>query len=170
VCLEYVQPSFAGLSDNRRVEINRLFHSLAFTKQLWVIHLEKLIHRCLIELPPSLTLRDLPTDGLVSLVRRTVLGPATWAPGCSPKVSSEITLKLQPAPIYGLRGIYRPRLLPGGRHIIFPRRTGIEIWDIAALRLLWSRPIVLVESFEAATGPSSIILVLLWYNKCVGIK
>ncbi|KAJ7678641.1 hypothetical protein B0H17DRAFT_1206699 [Mycena rosella] len=61
--------------------VNHYLNDIGSVRQLWILHIQTLAHRNLIELPPSLVLADLSTASLLDLVKHVVTGPATWAAG-----------------------------------------------------------------------------------------
>ncbi|KAJ7465704.1 hypothetical protein FB451DRAFT_1262236 [Mycena latifolia] len=131
--------------------------------QLWLLHVQDLIDRSLIELPPSVALVSLSTADLVDLVRRLVVGPATWVAGEVPQVSTEITIWTMHDQPAGFRGRFRVKLLDGGRHILFSRETLLELWDVATQQLVWNREPILPQilNFAAAPGAHSVVVTAL---------
>ncbi|KAJ7488172.1 hypothetical protein FB451DRAFT_1226604 [Mycena latifolia] len=103
---------FTTLSVSR---INRHLYHITSAKQLWLLHVQDLIDRSVIELPPSVVLVSLSTADLVDLVRRLVVGPATWAAEQLPQVSTEITIRTMHDQPAGSRGRFRVKLLDATR-------------------------------------------------------
>ncbi|KAJ7144530.1 hypothetical protein C8R44DRAFT_846281 [Mycena epipterygia] len=138
-------------------QVNRFLHDITSAKQLWISHVKNLIQTSLIELPPALTLDELSAVRLIDLVKRLVTGPTTWSQG-SPTVSSEVVIQRLANHILPFHGYCSAKLVSGGRHIIMIHEPTLEIWDVAAQRLIWTRqtyrPIFTVEP-----GPVNIIFV-----------
>ncbi|KAJ7487022.1 hypothetical protein FB451DRAFT_775914 [Mycena latifolia] len=143
--------------------INRHLHHITSAKQLWLLHVQDLVDRSLIELPPSVTLLSLSTADLIDLVRRLVTGPATWAAGQSPQVSTEISIRMMHDQPAGFLGRSRVKLLDGGRHILFSCETLLELWDVATQQLVWSREPIFPQilNFSATPGAHSVVLAAL---------
>ncbi|KAJ7225181.1 hypothetical protein C8J57DRAFT_1535442 [Mycena rebaudengoi] len=59
--------------------VNVFFRRLTMAKQLWILLVEDLASRGLVDLPHSRSLADHSVMDLIGLVKRTVIGPATWS-------------------------------------------------------------------------------------------
>ncbi|KAJ7098897.1 hypothetical protein C8R44DRAFT_888742 [Mycena epipterygia] len=71
--------------------VNKLFHSAAFIKQLWLSVARNLASRWLIDPPADEILEALSTDELVDEVKRGVVGPRIWSPTSSTLLVRKIT-------------------------------------------------------------------------------
>ncbi|KAJ7645148.1 hypothetical protein DFH06DRAFT_595115 [Mycena polygramma] len=114
-------------------QVNVFFHRLTLSKQLWITLVEDLAARFLVDLPLTRSLAELSLDEVVGLVKRTVVGPATWCLGTSPSVVERISI-----PTAGLAE--KVELLSGGRHLLVKWSNRIELWSVdSGCALLWSR-------------------------------
>ncbi|KAJ7098867.1 hypothetical protein C8R44DRAFT_988701 [Mycena epipterygia] len=142
--------------------VNKLFHSAAFTKQLWLSVARNLASRWLIDPPADEILEALSTDELVDEVKRGVVGPRTWSPTSStlPTVDRQITVHELPD----------GHVLPDGRHIVSYNRTdaggafykGVECWEVKTGRRLWGwaapNYLVYVATFDIRRGGSEAVV------------
>ncbi|KAJ7689659.1 hypothetical protein B0H17DRAFT_1202111 [Mycena rosella] len=147
--------------------VNRYLNEITRAKQLWVLHVQDLVRRGLIDIPPPFILEDFSTASLIDLVKCVVTGPETWTAGSVPQVSAEITLNPVKDSTSGFVGDCRAKLLAGGRHLLFPRSTALELWDVTTQRLIWSAPFSPLH-FEARPAPGSIILAALPFDETTG--
>ncbi|KAJ6565294.1 hypothetical protein DFH09DRAFT_1363869 [Mycena vulgaris] len=120
-------------------QVNRFLCEIAAAKQLWVLHLQDLRRRSLIELPPSLELENLSTPSLVDLVRCLITGPVAWADGSSPTPSTEISII--PAEQNRSGRYHHVKLLNGGKYLFCQCDAGPELWDVASRRVVWTQPL-----------------------------
>ncbi|KAJ7645001.1 hypothetical protein B0H17DRAFT_1104374 [Mycena rosella] len=149
-------------------QVNRSLYEIASAKQLWVLHLEDLIRRSLIELPPSImtALEILSTASLVDVVRRLIAGPASWADGSSPTISTEISLT--PAEHFTSRRYDHFRLLNGGQYLLCLCDVGPELWEVSSQRLVWTQPLGAFSYFDIAfTGDANVLLAFIPRSGCV---
>ncbi|KAJ6565171.1 hypothetical protein DFH09DRAFT_1363817 [Mycena vulgaris] len=119
-------------------KVNKIFHEVASTKQLWILIIRGLASRGLVDPPLDDVLENMTTPALIDEVNRVVVGPRTWSPGSldPPTVSRETTI---PHGGMGMGG----ELLPGGRYILFycgPWVNGrwVECWEVYTGRRVWS--------------------------------
>ncbi|KAF7354518.1 hypothetical protein MVEN_01141200 [Mycena venus] len=63
---------------------------------------------------------------LIALVKRTVLGPATWSPDTSPTLAEEVSL---PDALLAAEDL---QLLLGSRYVLLVRENDIELWNICS--------------------------------------
>ncbi|KAJ7919858.1 hypothetical protein B0H13DRAFT_2427494 [Mycena leptocephala] len=138
--------------------VNAFFRRLTSSKQLWIALIEDLAERRLVDIPHSRFLIEHSTEELISLVKRTVLGPATWSlPHKSPTVAEEICLPPS------LITADQVELLFGGRHVLVHRDSPgwcLELWTVGADSPFWTRTqAVDVHAAEIIDGGRSVIIV-----------
>ncbi|KAF7340060.1 hypothetical protein MVEN_01924100 [Mycena venus] len=121
--------------------VNRYFHNIASTKQLWLSIVCELSARGFINTSVE-EIDTLSKDALVEEVRRVVAGPQTWSPSSSlpPRIFRQINLEsgcLQ-AELLGARFILLLRQPED--HSLWQRR--IECFDLHSRRRVctWTRP------------------------------
>jgi hypothetical protein len=134
------------------------FRRLTSSKQLWITLIEDLVERRLVDIPHSRFLIEHSTEELISLVKRTVLGPATWSlPHKSPTVAEEICLPPS------LITADQVELLFGGRHVLVHRDSPewcLELWTVGADSPFWTRTqAVDMHAAEIIDGGRSVIIV-----------
>ncbi|KAJ7108392.1 hypothetical protein C8R43DRAFT_1243559 [Mycena crocata] len=117
--------------------VNKSFHAISKTKQLWIRIVRRLGTEGVLDAPPDDNLKEMSTKALVDEVKRAVLGPHTWSPASSdpPTVLRQFTVPVQ-------SNDPRCQLLPGGRYLvvhIFSSSFGyVECWDCHIGRKVWS--------------------------------
>ncbi|KAK7060026.1 hypothetical protein R3P38DRAFT_2495846, partial [Favolaschia claudopus] len=106
-------------------EVNRVLRVWSLRKQLWISLVEELVSRNLVDTPHRKSLVDHSVPDLIALVKRTVLGPATWLESESgPSLTEEIQVSHTCLPTDSME------LLSGGRYIFVGRREdSIEMLD-----------------------------------------
>ncbi|KAF8194814.1 hypothetical protein K438DRAFT_1968758 [Mycena galopus ATCC 62051] len=115
-------------------QVNRFFHELCVRKQLWIVLLEDLITRNLVDRPHFRSLSEHSVQELIALVRRTVVGPATWCPQDTPPTPAE-EIPLPPSFITA----HSVELLPGGQYLLVVRlENSIELWNVKATTPVWT--------------------------------
>ncbi|KAJ7140407.1 hypothetical protein C8R46DRAFT_1233850 [Mycena filopes] len=129
------------------MQVNKSFHALASTKQLWVWVVSDLVYRGLVDFPPGLTLlvETLTKTARIGEIERVVVGPQTWISG-PPTLIRELrrskaapdsdTPKSLPRRAIVQNG--NPTLLPGGRYIVFSESRRVLFWDLHTGRQAWS--------------------------------
>ncbi|KAJ7765605.1 hypothetical protein B0H16DRAFT_1883066 [Mycena metata] len=121
-------------------QVNKHFHAVASTKQLWISVIRDLSHRRLIDAPPDPILETLSTEALKDEIRRVVNGPNTWSAQSMslPTISRQITIALPETHRYSAA-----ELLPGGTHIVLffmsSQTRGLECREVHTGRKVWSR-------------------------------
>jgi hypothetical protein len=138
--------------------VNAFFRRLASSKQLWIALIEDLAERRLVDNPHSRSLIEHSTEELISLVKRTIIGPATWSlPHTSPTVAEEICL---PASFITSDQV---ELLIGGRHLLVHRPYSLcclELWTVGANSPFWTRTQAAdMYAAEIIDGGRSVIIV-----------
>ncbi|KAK7047055.1 hypothetical protein R3P38DRAFT_3258459 [Favolaschia claudopus] len=118
-------------------EVNRALRVWSLRKQLWISLVEELVSRNLVDIPHGKPLVDHSVPDLIALVKRIVLGPATWLESDSgPSLTQEIQVS------HPCLSTDSMELLSGGRYIFVGRRDDcLELWDIYAATAIWQMPI-----------------------------
>ncbi|KAJ7176255.1 hypothetical protein C8R43DRAFT_556297 [Mycena crocata] len=113
--------------------VNRHFHGLASSRQLWLSLVRALTSRGLIDAPPDELLHTLSKDALIDEIKRVIVGPRTWSSNWElPTIARQLSL-----PLPSLLGnsdhttaLHQRRssvnLLPGGRHALLYTGTSRE--------------------------------------------
>ncbi|KAF7369528.1 hypothetical protein MVEN_00282600 [Mycena venus] len=118
-------------------QVNKDLRQIALAKPLWISLLRDLVRRGLLDLPPPDMLLRYTTADLIEEVKRTVVGPRTWArdaptpPGTphreyiwrldEPK-SMEAAIKV----------------LAGGRYVVLHDESSLDIWETVSARRIWA--------------------------------
>ncbi|KAF7351825.1 hypothetical protein MVEN_01143600 [Mycena venus] len=105
-----------------RVRRSLPFSSLTMRKQLWILLVEDLISSSLVDRPHTHSLADHSVE-LIALIKRTVLGPATWSPETSPILAEEMSLS------DALLEAEHLQMLPGGRISNTSAMRAVEMLD-----------------------------------------
>ncbi|KAF8207992.1 hypothetical protein K438DRAFT_1961493 [Mycena galopus ATCC 62051] len=98
--------------------VNIFFHKLSMRKQLWILLMEDLVMQLVVDLPCSRPLKDHSVEELVALVKRTVVGPATWcllnnAPTLAEEISlPDVSIDVEEAETFSGANGYLERILP----------------------------------------------------------
>ncbi|KAJ6565965.1 hypothetical protein DFH09DRAFT_1157347 [Mycena vulgaris] len=141
--------------------VNKYFHALTATKQLWLSVVRDLTSRCLIDPPSAEVLETFSTAQLVEEVKRVVFGPRTWSPASSapPTLLRQRTISLDDRA--------GTSFLPDGRHILVYKSSGsrgVECWDMLIERRVWvwSSPLWYVQyaAFDFRRGGAEARVVL----------
>ncbi|KAJ6571165.1 hypothetical protein B0H19DRAFT_1255155 [Mycena capillaripes] len=155
----------------------KYLHDIAFHKSLWVVLLENLRRRSILDETSTPDLKELSTDELIQLVKRLLNGPATWNyqnADSGPEVSRQITL--HPS-LTGRRPAYKNcvELLPSGRYVLFTNQETLHCWSVADDRLIWkytsADPYARVLDFaaEESKGGNSLILMICLHTNPSGV-
>ncbi|KAJ7462031.1 hypothetical protein FB451DRAFT_477417 [Mycena latifolia] len=114
---------------------SKYFHQLASSKNVWLSLTTDLVCQRFIDIRPGEILSDLSTEELVDRIRRTTLGPQTWALDyrSAPVVSRKIILPF-PSPNTAWGAAI---LLPGGKYVFFLHAT-LDCWSVAEERVIWT--------------------------------
>ncbi|KAJ6461729.1 hypothetical protein C8R45DRAFT_1178912, partial [Mycena sanguinolenta] len=145
----------------------RYLHDLAFDKSVWLVLLDNLRRRSILE--RTFDLEALSVAEMVGMVRRLIKGPQIWSsedPDRDP-VAKTITLHPQIPSDPGMPGLNSVKLLPSGRYVLLLNREALECWNVAHDRLVWRHTpavehtrVVAFEAEEIDTD-SAIIMVCL---------
>jgi hypothetical protein len=114
-------------------------HSLAFTKHVWLALLQDA--RSFLDRWSESPLHQFSTEELIGLAKRIIQGPQTWSNSHSsgPLIARQEVLHPQ---IYLGPGVLEwqnePKLLSGGRYVLFNSRQTLECWSVAEDRLIWT--------------------------------
>ncbi|KAJ7923344.1 hypothetical protein B0H13DRAFT_2403262 [Mycena leptocephala] len=141
--------------------VNTFFHRLAQSKQLWLMLIEDLAIRSLADLPRSRSLADHSVQELIDLVKRTVVGPASWSGLASPTLAEQIQLS-------STLDAERVEFLPGGRYLFaqwqYTRR--VELWNVEADTPVWAyKTNSDLFSVEMLDGGRSVVILSVSYVK-----
>ncbi|KAJ7173200.1 hypothetical protein C8R46DRAFT_1255098 [Mycena filopes] len=111
--------------------VSRSLHTIAYTKQLWVLVVQDLSLRGFIG--PGNSWPTFSTEELINEVRRPVVGPRTWNRGAMPSIQRHIDIPLDHDS--GQTGW----LTHGGRYIVFHHRHHkFELWDVLSRSRIWA--------------------------------
>ncbi|KAJ7108185.1 hypothetical protein C8R44DRAFT_884948 [Mycena epipterygia] len=151
----------------------RYLHTLAFDKSVWLVQVDKLKRRSILDANCT---PDLSTDELICRVRRACSGPETWSAQdsdvaqdycCTPEISKEIILPPNVTSSVGLlTSINKADLLPSGRHALFNNAGILECRDVAADKLVWTHTAAVeharVNEFadDEVDGGDSLVIVI----------
>ncbi|KAF7316074.1 hypothetical protein MIND_00125400 [Mycena indigotica] len=99
---------------------------------------------------------DLSTDKLIAIVKRTVVGPATWSAddsNLSPVIQRIITIPVDTRPQPGvLHWENDARLVPDARHVIYRDNGRLRCYSVAEKKLTWT----FTSQLPTGTRPSVI--------------
>ncbi|KAF7353099.1 hypothetical protein MVEN_01277900 [Mycena venus] len=142
--------------------VDKYFHDISSTKQLWISIARDLFARRLIDTPVD-EIDTLSKDALVEEVRRVVAGPRTWSSSSllPPTVLRQESIRLE---------CFRSELLPGGTHILLwhddgdPAMTRITCFDVQTGRraCIWSQQNLRVYAVtvDCSWGTSEMVVAL----------
>ncbi|KAJ6461734.1 hypothetical protein C8R45DRAFT_1108489 [Mycena sanguinolenta] len=150
----------------------RYLHNLAFDKSVWLVLLDNLRRRSILD-RTSKNLQTLSVTEMIGIVQQLMIGPPSWSPGELDRdpvaeISKTITLHRQTEAGNPGSGSDSVKLLPSARYVLFRDRHILECWNVANDRLLWSHPpaaehTVLVDfGAEEADADSAIIMICLF--------
>ncbi|KAJ7864467.1 hypothetical protein B0H14DRAFT_3443520 [Mycena olivaceomarginata] len=108
----------------------RYLHQLAFDKSVWLVLLDNLRRRSILDRTRTPTIETLSVDEM----KRGVL----WIPAPWRRFSAET--RLHPTIRNGPGVTYWEnvaKLLPSGRHVLFNNRNKLECWNVADDKLMW---------------------------------
>ncbi|KAJ7648748.1 hypothetical protein DFH06DRAFT_572837 [Mycena polygramma] len=157
VCLALRPRRFAD-----ELQVNISIRQLTMRKQLWILLVEDLVSKALVDLPHTRSLQDHSVKDLIALVKRTVLGPATWSKDMTPIVAEEISL---PESFIAAESL---QLLPGGRYVFVVRGGSwhrFELWNVHAHTALWTSAVgaSALRAIEMSDGGRSVVI-------CFGLR
>ncbi|KAJ7732929.1 hypothetical protein DFH07DRAFT_846120 [Mycena maculata] len=152
-------------------------HTLAFHRTVWFAFLDDLNRRHFLNDP---NLRDLSTDELLTMLKRLINGPDTWAltqnEDFAPRIAQKIILHPSITTGPGRDSENEAKLLPGGCHVLLGNWNSLECWSVAEDRLVWSRsPAVRTTSLlgfaaEVLDAADNSIVVVLCGRIPVGVQ
>ncbi|RDB16164.1 hypothetical protein Hypma_003333 [Hypsizygus marmoreus] len=125
-------------------QTSRHFHSLAFSKHVWLAIVSDLHQRSFIDLPPGKSLEDHTTDDLVDLVKRMILGPRSWRAQTNsnvlfPTVDHQIILESLSSNADTLHwSLNEAQLIPGGKCLVYQHSGTLECFSIESRNRIWS--------------------------------
>ncbi|KAJ6566694.1 hypothetical protein B0H19DRAFT_1257885 [Mycena capillaripes] len=152
--------------------VNRLFHKISSTKQLWLSVVCNLFARQLIDTPLA-DIDKLSKDALVDEVKLVVDGPETWSPMFEPLPGNAYVLcySVNPFRTVECLEIHSGRLAWEGLRPGFDVRTVafdflVEIFE-AVVTLIVSTPMdnsleLVILQADLKTGHSEALFILLW--------
>jgi len=124
-------------------QTSKYFYILAFSKEVWLALISTLHARNFIDyFPGQQGFRELSTDALVDLAKRTVQGPRSWSVPTYQDPSSGIARQLvlnanlQPK-LPHLRLIDEARLLPGGQLVLFANQGRLRCCRVTRNAPIW---------------------------------
>ncbi|CAK5279648.1 unnamed protein product [Mycena citricolor] len=119
--------------------VNKLFHTLARSKQVWMTLNADIIARNLTDVVPPLALEQLSVPELIAEARRVARGPSSWAVGSSPQA------RCVPARSISLPSISlaeaehtQVRLVPGGNYAFLTSVHEFRCIDALSGEVLWT--------------------------------
>ncbi|KAF7349487.1 hypothetical protein MSAN_01739000 [Mycena sanguinolenta] len=121
-------------------ETCRYLHALAFKKSVWLVLLDDLRRRCILDRNCTPNLDTLSTAEMIAVVKLLLTGPQTWSPRklhCDSvaQIFRKITLHPQIDPLTRRWSVVR--LLPSGRYLLFSNVDRLECWSVANDSLVW---------------------------------
>ncbi|RDB14624.1 hypothetical protein Hypma_016569 [Hypsizygus marmoreus] len=125
-------------------EASRHFHSLAFSKHVWLVIVSDLHRRGFIYLPPGKSLEDYTTDDLVDLVKRMVLGPRSWRAQINsdvlfPIVAHQIILESFSSDAETSNWtLNEAQLIAGGKCLVYKHSGTLECLSMESRNRIWS--------------------------------
>ncbi|KAF7355945.1 hypothetical protein MVEN_00923700 [Mycena venus] len=121
--------------------VNKLIHTLALSKPLWVALVEDLIARCLLDAFSDPDFMDYSAPELREVVKRVMCGPTWTEDGSTPVIHRQLSVESSDI-IPNKTGSSWPayvRLLPGGRFFTLEIYDGrLECWSVATGRCVWN--------------------------------
>ncbi|KAJ6476878.1 hypothetical protein C8R45DRAFT_366579 [Mycena sanguinolenta] len=117
----------------------RSLHALAFEKSVWLVLLDDLRRRLIVDRNCTPNLETLSTAEIIGVVQRLTTGPQTWNPG-QPDSVAEIsrTIMLHPDIVPQITRWNIVKLLSSGRYVLFANTFRLECWSVADDRLIWT--------------------------------
>ncbi|CAK5264084.1 unnamed protein product [Mycena citricolor] len=119
--------------------VNKLFHTLARSKQVWMTLNADIIARNLTDVVPPLALEQLSVPELIAEARRVARGPSSWAVGSLPQA------RCVPARSISLPSISlaeaehtQVRLVPGGNYAFLTSVHEFRCIDALSGEVLWT--------------------------------
>ncbi|KAJ7660119.1 hypothetical protein DFH06DRAFT_1193816 [Mycena polygramma] len=122
--------------------VNKSFHAIVSSKQLWISILRDLYFRRLIDPVAGQAVETLSKDAIIDEIKRAVVGPRTWSPDSliPPTIHRQIIVPLDDTK--ERRGF---ELLPGGKHMLFyvykensiNLDKYVECREVSTGRLVW---------------------------------
>ncbi|KAJ7696097.1 hypothetical protein B0H17DRAFT_1198403 [Mycena rosella] len=118
---------------------SKYFHHLALTRNVWLAFVTQLVQRRFIDRrPDDENLRDLSTEQLVDKVKIIFRGPKTWSPETHPHPIESRRIVLHPDIPPGISfWKNEPKLLPGGKYVLFQNQGTLECWNVFEDELIW---------------------------------
>ncbi|KAF7349496.1 hypothetical protein MSAN_01739900 [Mycena sanguinolenta] len=116
----------------------RHLHGLAFNKSVWLVLLDDLRRRLILNHTFISNLEALSMAEMIRVIRRLITGPYTWSPkqyDSVVEISEQITL--HPAITAGNKDQNVVKLLPSGRYVLFANAGRLECWSVANDGLVW---------------------------------
>ncbi|KAF7349483.1 hypothetical protein MSAN_01738600 [Mycena sanguinolenta] len=117
----------------------RYLHALAFEKSVWLVLLDNLRRRCILDRNCTPNIDTLSTTEMIDIVKRLITGPQTWSPEELDSMS-EISRKITLHPAIVAEDSYWnvPELLRSGHYVLFINSYRLECWSVADDRLVWT--------------------------------
>ncbi|KAJ6472446.1 hypothetical protein C8R45DRAFT_1103896 [Mycena sanguinolenta] len=143
----------------------RYLHNLAFDKSVWLILLDNLRRRSILD--RTLEVETLSVAEMIGIVRRLITGPQTWSPGeldRNPVAEISKRIKLHPQSDPGNPGFVSVELLPSGCYILFCYGHTLQCWNVAADGVVWSHtpavehPVLVFGAEETDTSLAIIMI------------
>ncbi|KAF7298469.1 hypothetical protein MKEN_01372000 [Mycena kentingensis (nom. inval.)] len=122
------------------------FRSIALTKSLWVDIVARLRGRGFIDHRAAPDLTQLFVPQLVELVKRAVVGPASWSPTPAPATGTDTDsfaprvrehTKIYPH-LTNFNAYHRVQLVRGGEHLLVLNSGVLECYDVAQGQRIWA--------------------------------
>ncbi|KAF7349486.1 hypothetical protein MSAN_01738900 [Mycena sanguinolenta] len=116
----------------------RDLHALAFEKSVWLVLLDDLRRRCILDRNCTPNIDTLSTAEMIDIVKRLITGPQTWSPEELDSVA-EISRKITLHPTIAAASKWIvPQLLRSGRYVLFLNLYRLECWSVLDDRLVWT--------------------------------
>ncbi|KAJ6476855.1 hypothetical protein C8R45DRAFT_1216698 [Mycena sanguinolenta] len=115
----------------------RSLHALAFEKSVWLVLLDNLRRRCILDHNCTPNLETLSTAEMIEIVKRLLIGPQTWSPE-NPNAVAEISRKITLHPDITMNSTADVvKLLQSGRYVLFTNSFELKCWSVADDSLVW---------------------------------
>ncbi|KAJ6459617.1 hypothetical protein C8R45DRAFT_1109483 [Mycena sanguinolenta] len=115
----------------------RCLHALAFEKSVWLVLLDDLRRRCILDRNCTPNLETLSAAEMIGAVKRLMTGPQTWSPGelhydSVAEISRTITLHPRTS------DWNMAKLLTSGRYVLYSNGDKLQCWFVADDSLVWT--------------------------------
>ncbi|KAF7350297.1 hypothetical protein MVEN_01333700 [Mycena venus] len=148
----------------------RYLHRLAFDISVWLVLLDNLRRRSILDRTCTPDIKVLSTDEIIDIVKRLITGPKTWTtPLDAADPVAEVTREIEVHPKIRVGGGIlhwenMAKLLPSGRYVLFNNWRALECWNVADDRLVWKHASAIehasVLEFAADEVEDSVVILI----------